>query len=64
MYSVVKKISTKFAVAIALGSVIAGGFSDNGIKSMLNLGLSLIRVVGAYDTYTEFVPWQVFQNCH
>ena len=31
---------------------------------MLNLGLYLPRVVGAYKIYTEFVPWKCFQNYH
>ena len=36
----------------------AGGFSDNGFNSMLSLGISFLRVVGAYKSYAEFVPWQ------
>ena len=35
----------------------AGGFSENGFNSMLILGLHLLRVVGSYKIYTEFVTW-------
>ena len=33
-------------------------------NSMLNLGLSFIRVVGAYKIHTEFFPLENLQNYH
>ena len=41
-----------------------GGFSENGFNSILILGLSFLRVVGAYNIYTDFVPWQVVLYYH
>ena len=41
---------------------------DNDVQIRLsqyvNLGLSFIRVVGAYKIYTQFVPWKIPQNYH
>ena len=55
------EIFTKFAVVIALLCILwpfwAGGFSENYFNSMLNLGLYLLRIVGTYNIYTEFVLW-------
>ena len=31
---------------------------------MLKLGLYILRVVGAYKIYIEFVPWKFVQNYH
>ena len=31
---------------------------------MLNLGLYLLRAVGAYKIYTEFAPWKFVRNHH
>ena len=29
----------------------------NDFDSLINLGLSFVRVVGTYNIYTEFSPW-------
>ena len=42
----------------------AVGFIENDFNSMLILGLSFLRVVGAYKVYSEFVPWEFFWNYH
>ena len=31
---------------------------------MLDLGLYFLRVVGDYEMYTQFVPWNSVQNYH
>ena len=38
--------------------------TKTAFKSILNIGLSFLRVLGAYNIYSEFVPWQYFRNYH
>ena len=63
---VVHEMSTKLAIIIYLLCLIetfwSGGFSINGFNSMLNLGLSFLRVAGYFKIYTDFVTWGFPQN--
>ena len=40
------------------------GLVKTAFKSVLNVGLYLPRVVGAYNIYTDVFPWKFIQNYH